>query len=70
MRVLAVDGREVGRVKEVRPSDFLVDRRHAPDVYVAYQHVCRIDANVVQLDLDARQIDDASWREGPPAIDL
>jgi hypothetical protein len=68
-RVLDVEGKEVGRVKEVRTSNFLIDRPFAPDVFIGYEHVLWVDVDQILLDLDAMQIDDESWRKRPPAKD-
>ena len=40
--VLGVDGQSVGRVKEVRPNDFRLDRPMAHDLYVPYQFVLSV----------------------------
>ncbi|MDQ3809332.1 MAG: hypothetical protein M3336_03485, partial [Chloroflexota bacterium] len=42
MDVLGVDGELVGRVKEVRAGDFLVDRPVARDLYVPYEYVLSV----------------------------
>ena len=65
MHVLDVEGGKLGRVKEVRPSDFKIDRRHAPDVYVRFCDVEAVDGDTVKLKLGAGQVDDQSWIEGP-----
>ena len=39
MQVVSIDGQRIGRVKEVRPGDFLVDRPLARDVYVPYRFI-------------------------------
>ena len=39
MAVVSLDGESIGKVKEVRPADFLVDRPLARDVYVPYSAI-------------------------------
>jgi hypothetical protein len=39
MEVLSSDGQHIGKVKEVREADFLVDRPLARDVFVPYEFV-------------------------------
>jgi hypothetical protein len=39
MEVTSIDGESVGKVKEVRANDFLLDRPLARDLYVPYSSV-------------------------------
>src|SRR5207244_13557774 len=39
MEVMSIDGEPVGKVKEVRANDFLLDRPLARDLYVPYSSV-------------------------------
>ena len=39
MEVMSIDGHPVGRVKEVRAADFLLDRPLARDLYIPYSFV-------------------------------
>jgi hypothetical protein len=39
MQVMSMNGQVVGRVKEVRENDFLIDRPMARDVYMPYRFV-------------------------------
>jgi hypothetical protein len=39
MEVMSIDGVPVGKVKEVRAKDFLLDRPMARDLYVPYSYV-------------------------------
>ena len=73
MRVVGIDGQPVGRVKEVRGDDFLVDRPMARDVYVPYSFVLaaenpadRIRGGPTQPDqiiltIPAGHVDDQHW---------
>ena len=39
MEVMSIDGHLVGKVKEVRAEDFLLDRPMARDLYIPYRFV-------------------------------
>lgn len=60
MEVVSADGAHVGKVKEVRSSDFLVDREMARDVYVPLNSA-QISGGRVMLNIRADQIDDQGW---------
>ena len=49
MPVVGKDGEPVGRVKEVRETDFLVDRPMAPDVYVPYGFVLAVENQAARM---------------------
>ena len=69
MGVVGTDGEVVGTVKEVRATDFLVDRPLARDVYVPIEFVqAIIDATAsdpvdphVVLTIRAASVDDTDW---------
>jgi uncharacterized protein (TIGR02271 family) len=63
--VLGADGAPVGRVKEVRPADFLVDRRGQRDVYVPFAAVAEAAANRLRLTVPADAVDDQGWPQPP-----
>jgi hypothetical protein len=71
MDVLGVDGQTVGRVKEVRADDFLVDRPMARDVYVPYKFVLSVpekgdkalQGNDVLLTVSAAHVDSQGWQQ-------
>jgi hypothetical protein len=65
MRVVGADGEEVGAVKAVRPTDFLLTRRLARDVYVPLTAVRAVAAGVVTLTLPAGRVDDQGWPSPP-----
>jgi hypothetical protein len=72
MDVRGVDGESVGRVKEVRASDFLLDRPMARDLYVPYQFVLSVPdlgerparPKEVVLTVGAAQLDRQGWQHG------
>ena len=61
MRVVGSDGDDVGRVKECRESDFLVDRSMQRDIYVPYSAVQDISDDTVALNIPADQVDEMGW---------
>ena len=70
MNVLSVDGQPIGRVKEVRADDFLVDRPVARDVYVPYQFILALPDRteelrggaIVRLNISAAHVDEQHWQ--------
>lgn len=71
MSVVGADGRHVGRVKEIRGTDFLIDRRFRRNVYVPLaaiqQIVCgeRPATIFAALDVVAQKADRIGWPQGP-----
>jgi len=76
MQVMSLDGERVGRVKEVRPDEFLVDRSMARDLWVPFSAMFAAEdysANfrrgpagepAVVLSVEHAHIDDQRWRHG------
>lgn len=65
MRVVGSDRDEVGTVKEVRASDFLVDRRMRRDVYVPLAAVRDVTGDSIMLTVPAGAVDDQGWSNPP-----
>ena len=61
MAVIASDARQIGRVKEVREADFLIDRPMQRDAYVPFSAVQAVTDDGVILNLSAAESDDADW---------
>jgi hypothetical protein len=67
MSVVGTDGRHVGRVKQIRGTDFLIDRRFRRDVYVPLAAIQRIVTEdhpatlFVALDVTAKKADRIVW---------
>lgn len=69
MDVIGVDGQAVGRVKEVRSSDFLLDRPLDRALYVPYQFVLSVPERGekpvrpvrVILTVSGEQLDTQEW---------
>ena len=61
MEVVGSDGNRVGRVKEVRDSDFLVDRSPQRDVYVPFDAVQAVVDGRVVLNVPAGQVGYTDW---------
>jgi hypothetical protein len=55
MEVVGSDGQGVGQVKDVRDTDFLVNRRMSRDLTVSYSEIREIDGNNVVLTAPAGQ---------------
>ena len=65
MRVVGADGDDVGKVKEVRAGDFLVDRSMQRDVYVPFDAVRNVTGDAVALAVPAGQVDNMGWANPP-----
>lgn len=63
MEVVGSDIVEVGRVKEVRGEDFLVDRPLHRDVYVPHTVVRNVTSHRVVLAVPAAQVDRMGWHK-------
>jgi hypothetical protein len=61
MDVVGSDGKSVGRVKEVRNTDFLVDRPLARDVYVPFEACQSISAERIVLTIPAGEVNNQGW---------
>ncbi len=68
MKVVGVNGDEVGEIKEIRQGDFLVDRPFARDVYVPLTAIHDVSADRVTLVVPADAIDNMDW-ENPPVLE-
>src|SRR5438105_1420068 len=74
MDVKSIDGESVGKVKEVRAKDFLLDRPLARDLYVPYSFVLaaedyggsfrrgRVEPTEVVLSVSGSHIDNQGWQ--------
>ncbi|HET8632320.1 MAG TPA: DUF2382 domain-containing protein [Thermomicrobiales bacterium] len=65
MAVIGSDGRPVGRVKEVRGDDFLVDRPRQRDVSIPRSAVRDLTVGEVMLAVPADQVDDMAGTSPP-----
>lgn len=61
MQVVGSDAADIGRVKEVRSNDFLVDIRMHRDLYIPYGAVQNISQNQVILNIPASQVQNMNW---------
>lgn len=61
MQVVGSDEKNVGEVKEVRRSDFLVDRPLARDVYIPYEAVQAASGDRVTIAVPAGEVNDQGW---------
>ena len=62
MDVVGSDGVMVGRVKETRSNDFLVDRSMQRDLYVPFSAIQTVDGDRVMLNIAARDLDRQGWQ--------
>ena len=65
MDVVGPDGDRIGSVKEVRNTDFLLDRAMQRDVYVPFSAIRQVSGNVVTLSVAAGAIDNQGWPTPP-----
>ncbi|MCM8748280.1 DUF2171 domain-containing protein [Thermomicrobiaceae bacterium CFH 74404] len=65
MEVLAADGDELGWVKDVRSTDFLLERSMQRDVYVPFDAIRDISSDRIVLNVASDQVDSMGW-ENPP----
>lgn len=61
MDVVTVDEELLGKVKEQRPTDFLVDRSMKRDLYVPLGSVTAVESDRVLLGVTSAQMDDLDW---------
>ena len=61
MEVLGAEKERVGQVKEVRTSDFLVERHLQRDVYVPFAAIREVTGNQVVLTVTSDHVDALKW---------
>lgn len=62
--VIAQAGEEIGRVKEIRASDFLMDMTMRRDLFVPFSAISEVSGTVV-LNVAAEEIGDQGWEPAP-----
>src|SRR4030088_2741968 len=74
MDVVAIDGEHIGKVKEVREGEFLIDRPLARDLWVPFSSVLEAgeqggtlrrgppQPSEVMLNISAAHVDNQGWR--------
>ena len=62
MEVIGPDGRRIGKVKEVRQDDILVDREMARDIFVPHSAVSMV-GELVMLTVAADAVDTQGWEK-------
>jgi hypothetical protein len=65
MVVLGRDRESVGLVKEVHPTEFLLDRELQRDIYVPLQLVDRVANKLVVLSITADDVKTREWPKSP-----
>jgi hypothetical protein len=61
MHVVGTDGKEVGKVKEVRDKDFLIDRPMRRDVYAPLDAIQNVTDDTVTLNVSSDRVDNMNW---------
>jgi len=61
MEVVTLNEELLGQVKDLRPTDFLVDRSMKRDVYVPLGSVAAVEGERVRLGVTSAQMDDLDW---------
>jgi len=64
MTVVGPVGEEIGRIKEVRKIDFLLDMKMRRDLYVPFSALSEVGGTVV-LNVRAEEIGDQGWEPAP-----
>ena len=65
MVVLGSDLQSVGLVKEVHPTEFLLDRELQRDIYLPLQVVDRVANKLVVLAIPADDVNTREWPRAP-----
>jgi hypothetical protein len=60
MKVVDKEGKVVGKVKSLRPTDFLLSRSWARDLYVPY-YACNLKEDQVFLKVESHEINQQGW---------
>lgn len=64
MQVVGRDGNHIGKVKVVRPGDFLLERPYSREIFVPFEHVeslSRAD-NRITLRISEGEIAEMTWK--------
>ncbi|HYX49629.1 MAG TPA: DUF892 family protein [Ktedonobacteraceae bacterium] len=67
MQVVGSDMSNIGRVRDIRENDFLVDIPTHRDLYVPFSAIQNTDNERVVLNIPGNQIDDMGWSKAPLA---
>ncbi len=66
MKVVGLDGVDVGRVKVVESGYFVLDRPKAPDVAVPFAACMRVEGDMVWLRVEGAEVYRQGWQPPPP----
>ncbi len=68
MDVLGSDGQRIGKVKDVRSDDVLVDRQGVHDIYIPFT-ACHAADEQIRLDVPSTEVDKQGWlTPGPQPV--
>ncbi len=65
MMVVGPVGEEIGRVKEVRTIDFLLDLTMRRDLFVPFSAISEVGGSTVVLSVRGEEIGDQDWEPAP-----
>lgn len=65
MKVVGVNGHNIGRVKGVQNGFFVLDRPKAPDLAVPFEACMKVEGDVVWLRVEATGLVHQGWQEAP-----
>lgn len=65
MEVVGRDGALIGRLKEVRDDDILVDRPGRRDVYVPFEAIHQVTEDAIVLTIAVDQLEAMHWPHPP-----
>jgi hypothetical protein len=63
MKVVGVNGHNIGRVEGVQDSFFVLNRPKAPDLAVPFDACMKVEGDVVWLRVEATDIVHQGWQE-------
>ncbi len=67
MKVVGVNGHNVGRVKGVEEDFFVLDRPKAADLAVPFDACMKVEGDVVWLRVEATEVYHQGWQEARAA---
>jgi hypothetical protein len=65
MKVVGVDGHNVGWVKGLQGKYFVLDRPKAPDTLVPFDACMKVEGDVVWLRVESTEVYRQGWQEVP-----
>ncbi len=63
MKVVGIEGNDVGWVKDVRGGNFVLDKPKAPDLLVPLTECMRVEGDIVWLRVESTQVHKQGWQQ-------